>query len=163
MIGLKIKHISLAKKYIVQDPKEVATKFRKRIHTKFYPVGDDIHQIILDYVLYAQEEMLFTDNDPLFPKEELVHDAENSFTPILSRQHWQSATTIRGIFKKAFEDTGLQYYSPHRFRDTLSAIGRKLCTTTEDQMAWAKNMGHESPATTLWYMAGFHQTSNLKL
>lgn len=155
VIGLKIKHINIAKKYVVQDPKEVATKFGKRIHTKFYPVGDDIHQIIIDYARYAQEEMLFTDNDPLFPKEELVHDAENNFTPILSRQHWQSATAIRGIFKKAFEAAGLQYYPPHRFRDTLSAIGRKLCTTTEDQMAWAKNMGHESPATTFMVYGGF--------
>ena len=155
VIGLKIKHINIAKKYVVQDPKEVATKFRKRIHTKFYPVGNDIHQIILDWIVYLQEEKLFTDNDPLFPKEELVHNAENSFTPILSCQHWQSATAIRGIFKQAFETAGVQYYSPHRFRDTLSAIGRKLCTTTEDQMAWAKNMGHESPATTFMVYGGF--------
>jgi|CXWL01.1.fsa_nt_gi site-specific recombinase XerD len=155
VIGLKIKHLNIAKKYVVQDPNEVATKFRKRIHTKFYPVGDDIHQIIIDYVSYAQEEMFFTDNDPLFPKEELVHDVENSFTPILSRQHWQSATAIRGIFKKAFEAAGVKYYPPHRFRDTLSAIGRKLCTTTEDEMAWARNMGHESPATTFMVYGGF--------
>ncbi len=155
VIGLKIKHVNTAKKYVVQDPNEVATKFRKRIHSKFYPVGDDIHQIILDWIRYLQEEKLFTDNDPLFPKEELVHDAENSFTPILSRQHWQSASSIRGIFKHAFENAGLQYYSPHRFRDTLSAIGRTLCTTTEDQMAWARNMGHESPATTFMVYGGF--------
>jgi len=85
----------------------------------------------------------------------LVHDTENNFTPILSRHHWQSATAIRGIFKQAFENAGLQYYSPHRFRDTLSAIGRKLCTNTEDQMAWARNMGHESPATTFMVYGGF--------
>jgi len=85
----------------------------------------------------------------------LVHDTENNFTPILSRHHWQSATAIRGIFKQAFENAGLQYYSPHRFRDTLSAIGRKICITTEDQMAWARNMGHESPATTFMVYGGF--------
>lgn len=155
LLGLKIKHLNSAKKYVVQDPKEVATKFGKRINTKFFPVGDDIHQIILDWAAYLREEMFFTDAEPLFPREELVHDQENSFKARLSRKHWQSATAIRGIFKQAFEAAKLPYYSPHRLRDTLSAIGRTLCVTTEDQMAWAKNLGHESPATTFMVYGGF--------
>lgn len=155
LIGLKLKHLNVAKRYVVQDPKEVATKFGKRINSKFFPVGDDIHQIILDWAAYLREEMFFTDADPLFPREELVHDQENSFKPQLSHKHWQSATAIRGIFKQAFGAAKLPYYSPHRLRDTLSAIGRTLCVTTEDQMAWAKNLGHESPATTFMVYGGF--------
>ena len=155
LIGLKLKHLNMAKKYVVQDPKEVATKFGKRINTKFFPVGDDIHQIILDWASYLREEKLFAETDPLFPKEELVHDADNSFKGRLSRQHWQSASAVRGIFKQAFEAVKLRYYSPHRFRDTLSFIGRKLCSNTEEQMAWAKNLGHESPATTFIVYGGF--------
>jgi len=155
LLGLKIKHLNVSKKYVVQDPNEVATKFGKRINTKFFPVGNDIHQIILDWVQYLKEERLFADTDPLFPKEELVHDERMSFKAQLSRKHWQSATAVRGIFKQAFEAAGLPYYSPHRFRDTLSAIGRKLCSTTEEQMAWAKNLGHESPATTFMVYGGF--------
>ena len=155
VIGLKLKHLNEGKKYVVQDPKEVDTKFGKRIHTKFYPVGNDIHQIILDWARYLREERLFIDTDPLFPKEELVHDAELSFKAQLSRKHWQSATAIRGIFKQAFEAAGLPYYSPHRLRDTISAMGRRMCSTTEEQMAWARNMGHESPATTFMVYGGF--------
>lgn len=156
LLGLKLKHLNVSKKYVVQDPKEVDTKFGKRIHTKFYPVGDDIHKIILDWAQYLRDELLFSDTDPLFPKEKLLHDAEMTFKGgTLSREHWQSATAVRGIFKQAFEDIGLPYYSPHRFRDTLSAIGRELCSTTEEQMAWARNMGHESPATTFIVYGGF--------
>jgi integrase len=156
VIGLKLKHVNTAKTYIVQDPKEVATKFGKRIHSKFYPVGEDIHQIVLDWVKYLREEKLFGDNDPLFPKEKPVHDEEMTLRGgHLSRKHWQSASAVRGIFKQAFEAAGLPYFSPHRFRDTLSAIGRELCVTTEDQMAWARNMGHESPATTFLVYGGF--------
>ena len=78
-----------------------------------------------------------------------------NFKAQLSRKHWQSATAIRDIFKQAFEAAGLPYYSPHRFRDTISAIGRKLCSTTEEQIAWARNMEHESHATTLMVYGGF--------
>lgn len=156
LIGLKLKHVNVAKKYVVQDPKEVATKFGKRIHSKFYPVGEDIHQIVIGWVRYLREEKLFSDNDPLFPKEILTHDAEMTFRGgNLSREHWQGAVAVRGIFKQAFEKAGLPYFSPHRFRDTLSALGRELCCTTEEQMAWAKNMGHESPATTFLVYGGF--------
>jgi site-specific recombinase XerD len=39
VIGLKLKHLNIAKTYVEQDPKDVATKFGKRIHSKFYPIG----------------------------------------------------------------------------------------------------------------------------
>lgn len=156
LIGLKLKHINTAKAYVMQDPKEVATKFGKRIHSKFYPVGEDIHHIVIAWVRFLREEKLFNDNDPLFPKEMLVHDEEMTFKGgQLSREHWQSASAVRGIFKQAFENAGLPHFTPHRFRDTLSSIGRELCCTTEEQMAWARNMGHESPATTFLVYGGF--------
>jgi integrase len=156
LIGLKLKHVNIARKYVVQDPKEVATKFGKRIDSMFYPIGDDIHQIVIDWVKFLREQKLFSDSDPLFPKEMLVQDAEMTFKGgQLLREHWQSATAVRGVFKQAFEAAGLPYYSPHRFRDTLSAIGREMCISTDDQMAWARNMGHESPATTFLVYGGF--------
>ncbi|HEU5048403.1 MAG TPA: site-specific integrase [Rickettsiales bacterium] len=156
LITLKLKHLNIVKKQLVQNPKEVDTKFGKHIYTRFYPVGEDIHQIITDWVSYIREVKLFTDNDPLFPKEELIHDEEMGFKGgTLSHEHWKSASTVRGIFKQAFAKATLPYYSPHRFRDTLSAIGREVCTTTEEQMAWARNMGHENPGTTFITYGGF--------
>jgi integrase len=156
LIGLKLKHVNTGKKYVVQNPNEVDTKFRKRINTKFFPVGDDIHQIVLDWVEFLRKEKLFADNDPLFPKEELVQDDDRNFKGgKLSHQHWKSAAGVRVIWKQAFEAASMRYFPPHRFRDTLSSIGRKLCSNTEEQMAWAKNLGHESPATTFMVYGGF--------
>lgn len=156
LIGLKMKHINVEKGYIVQDPREVHTKFGKHINTKFFPVGDDIHLIIREWVQDLREVLLFGDNDPLFPKEVLQHDDNMNFKGgTLSREHWQSATAVRGIFKQAFVNAGLKPHPPHRFRDTLSAIGRQVCTTIEEQMAWARNMGHESPQTTFIVYGGF--------
>ncbi|MFO1243224.1 MAG: tyrosine-type recombinase/integrase [Rickettsiales bacterium] len=156
LITLKLKHINTEKKYVKQNPKEVATKFGKHINTRFYPVGDDIHQVILDWVKHLREVLLFGDNDPLFPKEVLVQGEDMSFTGgTLSREHWKSASAVRRILKASFEMAGLPYFSPHRIRDTISAIGRTMCKTVEDQMAWARNMGHETPATTFIVYGGF--------
>jgi|694.fasta_scaffold102986_1 integrase len=156
LIGLKLKHINCAKKYITQDPKEVNTKFGKHIHSKFYPIGDEIHQIIIDWVTYLREVKLYGDNDPLFPKEILMQDTDMTFKGgTLSREHWQNPSAVRRIFKIAFTDAQLPHFTPHRFRDTLSAIGRELCTNTEEEMAWARNMGHENPSTTFIIYGAF--------
>jgi site-specific recombinase XerD len=156
LLGLRLKHINPDKRYIVQDPKEVETKFGKHINTKFFPVGEDIHQIAIEWVRYLREEMLFSDNDPLFPKEQLTLNEQQLFEGgTLSRQHWKSASPVRGIFKQAFAHAGVQYYPPHRVRDTLSALGRKFCLSLDEQMAWARNMGHESPQTTFVVYGGF--------
>jgi integrase/recombinase XerD len=149
LITLKLKHINTYKKQLIQDPKEVKTKFSKTINTRFYPVGDDVHDIVMEWVKFLREEMLYGDADPLFPKEKQVYNASEGFqSGHLSREHWASASTVRILFKQAFESAGMKYYSPHRLRDTLSALGRNLCISTSHQLAWARNMGHENPATT---------------
>ena len=149
LITLKLKHINTHKKRVIQDPKEVKTKFSKTINTRFYPVGDDVHEIVMEWVRFLREDMLYGDTDPLFPKEKQVYDASEGFqSGHLSREHWASASPVRILFKQAFESVGMKYYSPHRFRDTLAALGRDLCISTSHQLAWARNMGHENPATT---------------
>ena len=107
LITLKLKHIKPQRKFVIQDPKEVNTKFSKIINTYFFPVGDKFHAIIEEWVECLRAEQLFSDADPLFPKEKLTHDADMSFQGgTLSREHWASASTVRGIFKQAFEGAG---------------------------------------------------------
>ncbi len=65
LIGLKLKHIDLEKKLVKQDPREIKTKFSKYIDTYFFPIGDDIEKVIVDYVKYLKEEKLFDAKDPL--------------------------------------------------------------------------------------------------
>jgi site-specific recombinase XerC len=40
LVTLKIKHISVERNHVFQDPRQVATKFSKPIETFFLPVGD---------------------------------------------------------------------------------------------------------------------------
>jgi len=147
--SLKLKHIDIERNLVKQDPKEVKTKTRKRIDSFFFPVGDDIKQVFIDWFNYLRTEKLYGNNDPLFPKTKISLDDNNSFTNSgLEPLHWQNTTTINKIFKTAFINAGLEYFNPHSFRKTIVNIDEKLCKNPEEFKAWSQNIGHESPITT---------------
>ena len=147
---LKIKHVDIYHKSVSQDPKDgVKTKFGKLICTKFFPVGNDIEQIVIDWVKFLREEKLYSDNDPLFPRTKLAHNKDFCFEAQgLEPTSWKSTTQIREIFKNSFAKYQLPYYNPHSFRDTLSMLGKKTCTL-EQYQAWSQNLGHSKMSTTL--------------
>lgn len=149
IISIKIKHIDLDHEHVMQDPKEVKTKFRKHIDTFFFPIGEDIKQIVVKWVKYLKEEKMYGNEAPLFPRTQIVHDEQDSFVNGgLDIEHWSSATQIRQIFKNAFNLVGIPYYNPHTFRKTLVQFGEQKCRTPEEFKAWSQNLGHESPLTT---------------
>jgi integrase len=150
LVTLKIKHISVERKYVFQDPRQVDTKFSKAIETFFFPVGDDIAAIVRDWVKFLTTEKLLGDEDPLFPKTVNGHDGNMNFAPMgIGREHWTNAATVRKIFKAAFERGGLPYFPPHTIRNTLTQLAYKLNLTPEHFKAWSQNMGHDKPLTTL--------------
>lgn len=150
MISLKLRHIDLAQQLVIQDPAEVKTKFSKRIDTYFFPVGEDIKQIVLDWVKYLYEQKLYGHDAPLFPRTRIVPDNTLGFKVAgLEPEHWQTTSPVREIFETAFIETGLPSYNPHSFRDTLVQVGYKMCKTFEDLKAWSQNLGHEGMLTTL--------------
>jgi integrase len=50
VVGLKLKHISIERGHVFQDPREVSTKFNKAIETFFFPVGEDVAAIVTEWV-----------------------------------------------------------------------------------------------------------------
>ncbi len=149
IISLKLKHIDLYRDFVNQDPTEVNTKFSKRIDTYFFPVGDDMKDVFVEWVKFLKEEKVHGNDAPLFPRTKIGQDEYHSFSPLgLESEHWCTTTPVRGIFRAAFKRAGLPYYSPHRFRNTLVRLGQQICTTPEEFKAWSQNLGHESPLTT---------------
>ena len=65
--SLKLKHIDIDQGRVDQDARQVKTKFSKSFTTWFFPVGDDIRQIVVDWVNYLRQEQLWGLDDPLFP------------------------------------------------------------------------------------------------
>ncbi|MBK9625412.1 MAG: site-specific integrase [Rhodocyclaceae bacterium] len=147
--SLKLKHIDLVTGCIDQDAREVNTKFSKTFTTFFFRVGDEILQIVEEWVVYLREDMLWGNDDPLFPATRVVVGASQHFEADgLERAHWQSATAIRKIFRDAFVSAGLPYFNPHTFRSTIAGLGQSVCKTPEEFKAWSQNMGHEKVLTT---------------
>ncbi len=147
--SMKLKHVNLAAGCVEQDAREVQTKFSKTFTTFFFPVGDEIRRIVAEWVAYLREEMLWGNDDPLFPATRIALGPSRQFEAVgLERAHWSSAARIRTIFHDAFTSAGLPYFNPHSFRNTLVRLGQSVCKTPEAFKAWSQNLGHDKVLTT---------------
>ena len=147
--SLKLKHIDVDQSRIDQDAREVKTKFSKSFATWFFPVGDDIRLVVVDWVTYLRQEKLWGLDDPLFPATKIVvGDSRHFEASGLDRKPWSSAGPIRKIFKDAFAASSLPYFNPHSFRKTLALLGGQICKSPEEYKAWSQNLGHENVLTT---------------
>ena len=104
--SFKLRHIDIAEGKIDQDAREVRTKFSKSFVTTFFPVGDDIRAVVVDWVAYLRFAKLWGLDDPLFPATKVALLGDNlRFGAVgLDRKHWSNAGPIRTIFKEAFTD-----------------------------------------------------------
>ncbi len=126
-------------------------QFSKTFTTFFFPVGDEIREIVTDWVTYLREVKLWGNDDPLFPATHVVTGSDRQFEVAgLKREHWSSAAPIRAIFRDAFQAAGLPYFNPHSLRSTLVRLGETLCETPEQFKAWSQNLGHEGVLTTFY-------------
>lgn len=147
--SLKFKHVDLQAGSVYQDARDVRTKFRKTFLTFFFPVGDEVRDIVADWVTYLRETRLWGNDDPLFPTTEIGFDDSGQFLAAgIGREHWKSAGPIREIFRDAFSAADLPYFNPHSFRDTLVQFAETACRTPEQFKAWSQNLGHERVLTT---------------
>lgn len=150
LISLKLKHFNVARKFVLQDPREVDTKFSKRIDTFLFPLSALLEKIAIEWPAYLREELLFADHDPLFPKTAMGQDEDNCFAPIgLSRDHWADASAVRLVFRTAFERAKLPAFTPHRFRNMIVSEMYKRQLSVAEFKAWSQNLGHEGAMTTL--------------
>jgi integrase len=149
IVSLRLKHIDIERGMIEQDPREVHTKRAKTFTTWFFPVGDDIRQIVIDWVEFLREQKGFGPDDPLSPKTKVVNGDDLQFQAIsVDREPWSNANRVREIFREAGARAGLPYFNPHLFRDTLVQVAYDLKLDAEAFQAWAQNLGHESCLTT---------------
>ncbi len=148
--SFRLRHIDVAEGKIDHDAREVRTKFSKSYVTTFFPVGDDIRVVVVDWVNYLRAEKLWGLEDPLFPATKVAVGENHRFEAAgLDRRPWSSAGPIRAIFREAFAAAGLQYFNPHSFRKTLALLGGQKCRTPEEYKAWSQNLGHEDVLTTI--------------
>lgn len=147
--SMRLKHVDLAEGKVLQDARQVRTKFSKTFTTYFVQVGAEILDIFTDWVTFLQKERLWGLDDPLFPATRIALGASGHFEAVgLDRKCWANTTPIRKIFRAAFEAADLPYFNPHSFRKTLALFGEQICQTPEQFKAWSQNIAHESVMTT---------------
>jgi integrase len=147
---MKLKHVDLIEGCVYQDAREVKTKFSKSFTTYFMPVGEEIREIVAEWVRYLRETKLWGNDDPLFPATRVQLGEARQFAACgLEQKHWSGASPIRTIFREAFQKAGLPYFHPHSLRMTLVRLGEQLCQSPEEFKAWSQNLAHEKVLTTL--------------
>ena len=147
--SLKCKHVDVIEGKVVQDAREVRTKFSKTFTTWFFPVGEDVRQIVVDWVTYLATAQLFGPVDPLFPATEIVQDQYHLFeTGGLSRAHWSNATPIRPSSRRPSPTPGWPMPIPIPFARRWPSSASACAGPAEEFKAWSQNLGHEQVLTT---------------
>jgi integrase len=147
LITLRIKHVNVSRKIVFQDAKEVATKASKTMRTAWFPVGEDIETIIVDW-LAELRGLGAQDDDPLFPRGFKKHWGELKEVRF---DFLASATPVRHMMKTAADSAGTQYFRPHAIRSTIARMIERWGATAEERKALSQNLGHEDYHTTLVY------------
>lgn len=143
--SMKLRHVDLSDGCVHQDGRDVHTKFAKTFDTWFFPVWNEGRTIVDDWLRYLRTELLFGNDDPVFPATNVELDGIGSFAAAgLSKSHWRSTEPVRKIFRAAFARAGLDYFHPHSFRHMLARLGERVCgspvaaTWASCRAAWAR-------------------------
>lgn len=148
-ISLRLHHVDPDNFCVHFNGREVDTKFGKSFTSWFYPIGDDIAQILIEWVDELRTVHLFSASDPLFPKTRVGRGNGTRFAALgITREPWASASSAVKIFKSAFRAIGLPEFSPHLIRYTIVDLASRYCKTPEDFKSWSQNMGHDGVHTT---------------
>lgn len=151
LASFRLKHVDLDTASVLQDAREVRTKFSKTFRTTFFPIGGPAMEILHGWIEHLRQTLLWCDDEPLFPSTLVEVSADRRFEATgLSRQCWGSAAPIRRIFRAAFQQADLPYFKPHSFRDMIAQFGERVCRSPEELKAWSQNLGHERMMTTIF-------------
>jgi integrase/recombinase XerD len=148
IISFKLKHIDVENELIEQDAREVRTKRAKTFTSWLFPVGDDLREIFVDWVVFLREQKGFGPDDPLFPKTKVAGGDLEFHAFGIDQAPWANTNPVRKAFNDACKSAGLPYFNPHSFRNTLVQLAYEWKLDPEAFKAWSQNLGHESVLTT---------------
>lgn len=132
--------------FIYVCPKNMNVKFAKTRQATFMPLPADIIANVIEWKDYLLS-LGFKDTDPLFPKVDNHFTETNLLEQTIRKEEIKSDTTIRNVFKLAFESAGFEYIKPHNFRKTHVRYAE--CQSPAFLNAVRQSLGHSSIDTTL--------------
>jgi len=132
--------------FVYVSPKNMDVKFAKTRQVNFMPLPDDIIANVIQWRDYLKT-LGFKDNAPLFPAVDNRFTQTNLLEQTIRKNEIKSDTTIRDVFKKAFEAAGFECIKPHSFRRTMARYAEYQSPAFLN--AIKQNLGHTSIDTTL--------------
>jgi integrase/recombinase XerD len=147
--SLRLKHIDLVAMSVYQDARDVKTKAAKTFTTFFLPIDPVYRQTFVDWVTFLSQDLLFGNEDALFPKQDIGHVNQSFAVTGFGREPYANTTAIREAIKAAFAAAGLPAFGPHSFRKTLVKWGDGYFTSREAFKGFSQNIGHDSEVTTV--------------
>lgn len=145
--SLRIEHVRIEDRVIVQDGTVSRTKNGKSLLVHWFPVGEAITTEVTRWV----EELRGLGGRPedaLFPAAEwlgmpLAIGREGRQTiPVMTSDH-----AIGQAFRTASKTVAANY-TPHSAKHSIGALRDQLPLTHEQRKAWSQNMGHEKMEIT---------------
>ena len=150
LISLRIKHVDLVEKSVTQNPREVATKFGKSLHTFFAKDFPEAEAALSIWMEYLEDEALFGPDDPLFLATAIAPLSNTGFAADgFERRAWKTSEPVRKIVNGAFAAASLPGFGPHAFRHMLARHGAKTSNSVVELVALSQNLGHIDVLITL--------------
>lgn len=143
---LRLKHIDLGKKELVQDATEMRAKNGKSFRSIFFPRTEAFQKALTDW-LSELAALGFAEDDAVFPELTYLKPRAPDANPV---PPMQSSSAVGNAFYIATSRIKCNC-TPHSVRDTLKALGNELCTSPKDRKAWSLDLGHTTEKTTETY------------
>ncbi|MEP3440058.1 MAG: phage integrase N-terminal SAM-like domain-containing protein [Sulfitobacter sp.] len=146
--SLRVKHIDVPKRKIIQDGQVSRTKNSKSWRTKFFPLPSIFEKVVVDW-LEEISVLGFRGDDALFPAEKDLrpHPSSRSAANIAVMN---SIHAVSNAFNCASELVEKRF-TPHSVKYYIGALGLKHCKTLQQTAAWSANMAHTDISTTQRY------------
>ena len=147
LISLKIKHVDLSRRLILQHGKVVRAKAGKSVNILWFPIPKCFETAVIAWI-QVLEGLGFVGEDALFPATKwLTHrprfQAGNPRpVPVMSTKH-----AVTEAFDIACRRSAVKF-TPHSAKHCLGAERDVRPLTQLERKAWSENMGHENEQIT---------------
>jgi integrase len=147
LVSLRIKHVDITRRLILQDASTVRAKAGKSIDIKWFPIAKSFEVTVIEWI-ETLKRLGFTGEDALFPeKKELklrptAHSGNFRPVPIMTTKH-----AVTDAFAIACHQNEVKF-TPHSAKHSVGAERDLRPLTHEERKAWSENMGHENEQIT---------------
>lgn len=154
VISLRLKHVDLAARRIIQDGTALRSKNGKSANIAWFPIPPSFAGEVVSWCETLRARG-YRDDDALFPSADnlLIH----GLTAVLDRKPIPVMLTKHAV-AEAFAiacRNGPCAYTPHSAKHTIGSLRDEKHLTHAQRRAWSENMGHESERITETHYAKF--------